>query len=238
MPTSREKVQVATKPITHWLAHYAPTSVIAIDADGEEHEIAITKQKRKWDIVCKAIVSLDAVSVRLMKDKAVVATRTLRTVDAPDVDAETAATPATAGGYDVTAVVQCVAREVREAISESTKQLREMVGDVVRSQSQMLKDMAERHSAAEKALLDARETLMTEREERIAEREDLAANAEAKAEAEAERTEKAQEQALVMKVIELAGPKIMEKIASSMNGAAPAKAIAPSPSPPVVKPDA
>jgi hypothetical protein len=43
-----------------------------------------------------------------------------------------------------------------------------------------------------------------------------------------------------MKVLDLAGPKIMEVVGKSMNGAAPAKAIAAAPAPPVppVKKDA
>jgi hypothetical protein len=234
--TTREAVKTAAKSLTHWLAHYQPATVIAVDEDGEEHPIKVTKQKQKWNIAAKAIESVDAVTVRLVDaDNAILATRKLRTVEIVQSEEENAATPATAGGYDVTAVVQCVAREVREAVSESTRAMREMVADVVREQSKMIKDMSERHSAAEKALLEARELIMVEREERIAEREDDAA----KAQAAAENLEKREQAELVKSVIGLAmqNPDVVSKVVGAFNGKATTKVIAPAASPPV-KPDA
>jgi hypothetical protein len=212
--------------------------VIAVDADGQEHPIVVTKQKRKWDIAAKAVLEVDAVTVRAMSGEGLLATRTLRTIDSPATEEETQATPATPGGYDVTAVVQCVAREVREAISESTKQLREMVGDVVRSQATMLKDMSERHSASEKALQDAREQIMLEREERIAEREEAAATAEA----ESEKAEKREQTELVKSVIGMAmqNPDIVKTVTGAFTNGKAAKAIPQivTPSTPPVKTDA
>jgi hypothetical protein len=237
MSAAASKKNSANRPLTHWLAHWSPTSVIAVDADGQEHPIVVTKQKRKWDIAAKAVLEVDAVTVRAMSGEGLLATRTLRTIDSPATEEETQATPATPGGYDVTAVVQCVAREVREAVSESTKQLREMLGDVVRSQAAMLKDMSERHSASEKALLDAREQIMIEREERIAEREEAAA----KAEAESDKAEQREQTELVKSVIGMAmqNPDVVSKIAGAFNGKASPKVItqAAPPAPPV-KPNA
>lgn len=232
--TTREKITTATKPLTHWLAHYAPSTVIAVDADGEEHPIVVTKQKRKWDIVAKAVMAVDAVTVRAMSPEGLLATRTLRTIEAPVGESETAATPATAGGYDVTAVVQCVAREVREAVSDATKAMREMVSDVVREQSKMLKDMSERHSAAEKALLDAREQIMIEREERIAERE---AEAERAAQ-QVQESEARESRELVKNVIGMAmqNPDIVKTAMGALNGSKKVPAIAaPAPTPPKVE---
>ena len=238
MTTAVEKRKAATKPLTHWLAHYQPGTVIAVDEDGEEHPITITRSKQKWNIAAKAIESVDAVTVRCLdKDGGILATRKLRTVEVVQSEEEGASTPATPGGFDVTAVVSIVAKEFRE----TTAVMREMVADVVRAQAQMLKDMGERHSASEKALQDAREQIMLEREERLTEREEIAAKAEADAADKIEREDKAQEQALVMKVLDLAGPKIMEVVGKSMNGAAPAKTISsalPAPPAPVKKPDA
>jgi 23S rRNA pseudoU1915 N3-methylase RlmH len=236
MSNQAPKKNSANRSITQWLAHWQPTSVIAVDADGEEHPIVVSKtQKRRWDIVAKAILEVDAVTVRAMSDEGLLATRTLRTVDPAIDEAETSATPATAGGYDVTAVVQCVAREVREAIADDRKATREMLADVLKAHTQMLKDMSERHSASEKALLDAREQIMIEREERIAEREEAAE----RAAAEAEKAEEKQQAELVKSVLQMAmqNPEGVKNLIGGLNGK-PKIAVTASPTPKVETPKA
>lgn len=231
------KKQSANRPLTHWLAHWEPTSIIAIDADGQEHPIVVTKQKRKWDIAAKAVLEVDAVTVRAMSDAGLLATRTLRTVEAGPVEEETQATPATPGGYDVTAVVQCVAKEVREAVTEAFRAAQGMHATTTSELVMMVKQLGERHSQAEKALLEAREQIIIEREERIAEREAAAEQAAERAEQE----EKKEQIDLVKHVLGLAAqnPGLVKEFMGSMNGKA-AKTIAvaatPAPTPPKVDP--
>jgi hypothetical protein len=146
------------RSVPHWLAHWKPASVVGVDVRGNEHEIVITATQKRWAVAWRALQDCEAVTARALdkRGKVIATTAIERPDDEPTEDDEDDGTitdraqaPATAPGYDIVAVVQCVAKEVREASREGYSEAKQMCEAVIKELTSVVKLATERLEAAE-----------------------------------------------------------------------------------------
>lgn len=183
MSTFAGAAAARSRSIPHWLAHHKPVQVVGIDAKGVAHEIAISESMtaKKWAIAWRTLQDVGAVTARALDANGkIIATTAIRYPEEDEPDDTTAtdddddeprahaapASPATAAGYDVTAVVQCVAREVRQATREGANEMREAFSDVLTAMTEVIKLATERLASVETTMHEMQMQQIEEREAR------------------------------------------------------------------------
>jgi hypothetical protein len=49
--------------LQYWLARHKPHSLIAVDEDGKEYKLSVSKKKNRWSLVIKAVAACNAVKL-------------------------------------------------------------------------------------------------------------------------------------------------------------------------------